>query len=105
MIQRVSMTNRSVPFARNNEQKKIVNTEQKTAVKPYIDSFKKHASDSTPLLFAVSGAWTAYDVVTKKTPLKKALSNNFLGFFAPVLVASSIVLSIIENKKTSKSSN
>ncbi len=105
MIQSVSMTNRSVSFAQNKDQKKILPSEQKTKMKPYVDSFKKHASDSTPLLLAVSGGWAAYDIISKKSTVKTALMNNFLGFFAPVLVASSVVLSIVENKKTSKSSN
>ena len=105
MIQSVSMANRSVSFAQNKEQKKIVTAKQKSKIKSYTDSFKKHAVDSTPLLLAVSGAWTAYDVVTKECSLKIALKNNFLGFFAPVLIASSTILSIVENKKTSKSSS
>lgn len=105
MIQRVSMSNRSVTFAQNAEKNTFISGEKKSKIKPYTDSFLKHASDSVPLLLAVSGGWTAYDVVTKKAPLKSALKNNFLGFFAPVLVVSSAILSMVENKKTSKSSN
>lgn len=104
MIQRVSMSNRSVSFAQNAEKKPFISKESKEKVKPYADSFIKQASDSTPLLFAVAGGWTAYDVITKKAPLKSAIINNFLGFFAPVLLVSSAILSIVENKKTSKSS-
>ena len=104
MIQHVSMQNRSISFAQNAKKKPFVSDEKKAKVKTYTDSFVKHASDSTPLLLAVAGGWTAYDVATKKAPLKSAIKNNFLGFFAPVLVVSSAILSMIENKKTSKSS-
>ena len=105
MIQKISMANRSVSFAQNTEKKEFISESGKAKVKSYTDSFVKHASDSTPLLLAVAGGWTAYDVVTKKAPFKSAVANNFLGFFAPVLIASSAILSIVENKKTSKSSN
>ena len=105
MIQRVSMTNRSVTFAQNAEKKTFISDEKKAKMNPYVDSFIKNAGDSTPLLLAVSGGWTVYDVASKKAPLKIALKNNFLGFFAPVLLVSSAILSVVENKKTSKSSN
>lgn len=99
MIQRISIANRSVTFAQNKEQKKNLTSKQKTEIKPYFDSFKKHAGESIPLLLAVSGAWTAYDIISKKSNFKTALLNNVVGFFAPVLIASSAVLSIVENKK------
>lgn len=102
MIPKVSMTNNSVSFSANKKENQTKTTSKLT---PYVDSFVKHASDSAPVMVAVTGAWTAYDVVTKKSKLKTALANNVLGFLAPVLLASSAILAVVENKKTSKSSN
>lgn len=104
MIQQVSMANR-MSFSKKDKQTKPLNNE-KTATKmtPYVDSFKKHAQESKPVLLAVSTGWTLYDVLSKTRSFPKALLLNFGCFFAPVLIASSAILSVIENKKTSKSS-
>ena len=70
--------------------------------KPYVDSFVKHAKQSTPVLLLLTGAWTAIDKTSKNIPIKKSLLNNLTGFFAPVLIASSALLACIENKKNSE---
>lgn len=104
MIHGVSMTNNRIPFSQDNKQK-LSNTSAFNKVTPFVDSFVKNSIDSTPMLLAITGGWTAYDVISKKSTLPKALTNNFLGFFAPVMLISSTILSVVENKKTSKSSN
>ena len=72
---------------------------------PYVDSFVKNSIESTPLLLAVSGGWAAYDIIFQKVPVRKSLARNLLGFFLPVMLVSSSILSVVENKKTSKRSN
>ena len=104
MIQRVSMTNNKVSFSQNTKQNSS-NTVKTSKITPYVDSFVKNSVDSTPMLLAVTGAWTAYDILSQKAPWKKAIKHNVMGFFVPVMLVSSSILSIVENKKTSKSSN
>ena len=104
MIQKVSMANNRVSFSQDNK-KPLSDAAKTSKVTPYVDSFVKNAADSTPMLLAVTGAWTAYDVLSHNCKLKQALTRNILGFFVPVIAISSTILSIVENKKTSKSSN
>ena len=104
MIQGVSMTNNRISFAKENKSK-VVNTIKSSKMAPYVDSFIKNSIESTPMLLAVSGGWTAYDIIFQKKSVAKSLSHNFLGFFLPVMLVSSSILSVFENKKTSKSSN
>ena len=104
MIQSVSMINNRVSFSQDKKLKLSDNIKS-SKIAPYVDSFVKNSIESTPMLLAVSGGWTAYDIIFQKVPVRKSLAHNFLGFFLPVMLVSSSILSVVENKKTSKSSN
>lgn len=104
MIQSVSMINNKVSFSQDKKPKLSDNIKS-SKMAPYVDSFVKNSIESTPMLLAVSGGWTAYDIIFQKVPVRKSLAHNFLGFFLPVMLVSSSILSVVENKKTSKSSN
>lgn len=101
MIQRVSGQNNTPSLKKSAENvKKKFHSKIDTA-KPYADSFIKNAKQSTPVLLGVTAVWSIIDNRTKKVPLKKSLSNNMKGFFVPVIIFSSALLSFIENKKSS----
>ena len=104
MIESVSITSVSAPIKHQNKPLPVapLKSYKDNKVKPYFDSFIKHAKQSTPVLLILTGAWTAIDKGSKNIPIKKSLMNNFVGFFVPVLVASSALLAGIENKKTSE---
>lgn len=103
MIQRVSIPNNSKNSLKQTRQsgKTIVSTQLNT-VKPYIDSFVKNTKKSTPAIAGFTAFWTLVDKSSKNISLKKAVTNNIKGFFIPVLVGSSVLLSVIENKKSQK---
>ncbi len=88
-----------VPFKKdlysNPQNKNLYNN---PAVK-YTDSFVKHSVESVPALLAMTTLWAAIDKTSGKMPFKQAFANNFKVFFLPVLVASSALLSYIDNRK------
>lgn len=104
MIESVSAANISTPIKTQKKPQASIsvksNKESKSS--PYFDSFVKHAKKSTPTLLILTGVWTAIDKTSRNIPIKKSLVNNFTGFFAPVLIASSALLAGIENKKSSE---
>ncbi len=103
MIQRVSIPNNSkMSFKQNKQISKADSVKTLNAVKPYADSFISNAKKTTPMMLALTGMWTAVDVSSKKMPVSNALLNNIKGFFLPVVIGSSLLLSVIENKKTQK---
>ena len=104
MIQSVSMTNSRVSFSQDKKSKLSDNIKS-GKMAPYVDSFVKNSIESTPMLLAVSGGWTAYDIIFQKNTVSKSLARNFLGFFLPVMLVSSSILSVVENKKPSKRTN
>lgn len=72
--------------------------QQKPKLHQYTDSFVKHSVQSAPMLLALTGLWTVFDS-SRSIPLKKAAMNNMKNFFLPVIIASSALLAVIENKK------
>lgn len=102
MIQGISAVNNSTPIKKQNQPlaNSSVKLENEHPSTRYVDSFVKHAKQSTPALLVLTGVWTAVDKVSKNMPVKKSLVNNLVGFFAPVLIVSSALLAGLENKKT-----
>lgn len=76
----------------------------KREITPQIDSFKKYAKETKPALLTIATGWTIYDIVSKTRSIPKSIISNYFGFFIPTLIATSAVLSYVENKKPSKSS-
>ncbi|MCD7739748.1 MAG: hypothetical protein LUH11_00140 [Candidatus Gastranaerophilales bacterium] len=104
MITRVSgAKGEFVPvFKQNGITKENSGVKKENTAKPYIDSFVKHSKKSAPWLLCAAAVLTAADCASKKIPVKKSIKNNVLGFFAPVLICSSAILSAVENKKNSE---
>ncbi|MCD7779450.1 MAG: hypothetical protein LUH05_02110 [Candidatus Gastranaerophilales bacterium] len=94
-----SSNENSAPMQKNLTDKKPVNAKGETA-KKYVDSFVKNAAQSTPVLLGLTAVLSVSDKNAKNIPMKTSLKNNFKQYFIPVLVCSSAVLSVIENKKT-----
>lgn len=104
MIKPVSMVNR-VSFAQKNIGNSLFNYDNaKMKMTPQIDSFKKYVKETKPALLTIATGWTIYDIISKTRSVPKSIICNFVGFFIPTLIASSAILSFVENKKPSKSS-
>ena len=65
-----------------------------------MDSFVKHAKQSSPFLLGMTVFWTIIDKTTKQVPFKKSVVNNLTSFFAPVLICSSAILAGIEHRQS-----
>ncbi len=103
MIQRVSAPSNNTPSFKKSFEKPSERINDKVNhVSPYIDSFVSNAKQSTPMLLGVTALWALFDKSSRKIPLKKAFMNNLKGFFIPVILISSALLSFIENKKPSE---
>ena len=87
-----------IPFKRNLSPTQKNNEEQKNTALRYTDSFIKHSAESTPALFFMTALCSHLDKSSGKMPFKQAFIKNFKGFFLPVLVASSALLSYIDNR-------
>lgn len=106
MIQNISMPKTSLySFKQNKQIDKPDVIKKGNPVKSYADSFVKNAEKSLPVLTVMTAMWTAIDVYSRKVPIKQALLNNMKGFFAPVLLFSSALLALIENKNEPKKDN
>lgn len=101
MIQGISFKNNfsDMPQVLPNASKQ--KTKKNSPIKSYADSFVKHAKQSTPPLLAMTGIWVVVDKITKKNTIIKSLASNLKGFFLPVLLVSSAILAVVENKKSS----
>ncbi len=102
MIQKVSAGNSRMP-AMNTKKNKAASMLKKgmDTVKTYTDSFVKHTKKSVPILFGMTIVW-AIAGCNDKRPFKTAFKNNIKNFFVPVLLLSSVLLMILENKKPKK---
>lgn len=101
MIQKVDLFKAFRPnFKQNKNNEASTATANKGLV--FTDSFVKHAAQSTPVMLAITTAWSLIDKNTYKIPFKKAMKNNLLNFFTPVLLLSSLLLAGIENRKAKK---
>lgn len=107
MIQSISEANNSTPIKKRSQPlaSSPVKPQKEHPSTQYVDSFVKHAKQSTPALLVLTAAWTAVDKISRNISIKKSLVNNLVGFFAPVLVVSSALLAGIENKKTPENTN
>ncbi len=104
MIQPVSQMSSFVSFKKTNNQKKQ-DKKNNSTIKKYSDSFIKHSTESAPMLLGLTAIWSLLDSSGRNIPVKKSIMNNLTGFFLPVLVFSSAILSIIENRPTNKNKN
>ena len=75
-----------------------------SAVSKYADSFVRHTVESAPALFGLSVLWSVCEK-SASYPFKKAMWNNLKNYFAPVLLATSVILTTIENIPNKKSKN
>lgn len=100
MIKPVSETNR-FEAARQKFSEKM------EAIKPdknssfavrYADSFVRHSAESAPVLGALTIFWSFIDK-SRFGSVKKALGYNAKNFFLPVLLITSAITALIENKK------
>ena len=99
MISSIKPTCR-IPFKRNSLATSKNIERQTSPVQKYTDCFLKHSAESVPALFAMTLLWSHLDKASGKMSFKQAFHNNMKSFFAPVLIASSILLSYIDNKNT-----
>lgn len=91
----------------NNSFKNIYTTDakpedKKALHKVYADSFIRNAKETTPMLLGLTSIVSVLDYGKKQVDMKKVLKKNLLRYFVPVLIASSTICSIIENKKEKK---
>ena len=70
----------------------------------YADSFVKHSVDSAPVLSGLTLVWSVLDK-SRGIPFKKALSNNIKNFFLPVMLVTSAITALLENRKMNKKEN
>ena len=102
MIQRVGQRQNNIKISSfKGYNKAAANT--RPAISNYADSFVKHAAESTPMLLGLTLLWSLIDNASRSIKVSTAIKNNFIGFFLPVNIASSLLLAIIENKKTKES--
>ena len=99
MIQKISLADNKLSFRQEQPKAEKSAAPVKTKARLYTDSFLNNAVKSTPLLLSLSAVWSIIDYGTKKESLIKAFSNNLKWFFVPVLIVSSAIMAITENKK------
>ncbi len=83
----------------------VNSNEQTPKIKQFGASFVSNVADRAPALLILTGGFTAFDNLIRKVPVKHALKNNLKWVFAPVLLITSFVSAIIENKQINKGSN
>lgn len=93
-----SVSQKTFPNVVKQDTKKPIINQQKPKLYQYTDSFVKHSVQSAPMLLALTGLWTVLDT-SRSIPLKQAAMNNMKNFFLPVIIASSALLAVIDNKK------
>lgn len=87
-----------IPFKRNLSVTHNKFEKQKSTALKYADSFLHHSVESVPAMLTMTVLWSYLDKAAGKTTFKNAFANNVKGFFLPVLVASSALLSYIDNR-------
>lgn len=103
MIKVVGSNSQSPVFTKNINQKTKKQDSSFTEFKKnYTDSFIKHSKETAPVLLGVTSLWAALDYGSRKIPVTKAIKNNLLYFFFPLLILSSGVLAGIDNSKSNK---
>lgn len=101
MINNVSQTNTS-PVFNKKYTASIKPQEKQSNFKEYRDSFIRNAKESAPMLLGLTSIMTIIDYGKEQTEITKLLRRNLAKYFAPVLIGTSILCSIIENKKSKK---
>lgn len=102
MIQKVSQISPAGVFKQTDNKTTPNNNRTQPRVKGYADSFVKHSIQSTPGILGITALWSLVDNKTRNIPLKKAFTGNFKNFFIPVILVSSAILALIENKNSKK---
>ena len=98
MIKVVGSNSPSPVFTKNiNKNTKKQDSAFSKFKKNYTDSFLKHSKETAPVLLGVTSLWATLDYGTRKIPITKAIKNNLLYFFFPVLILSSGILAGIDN--------
>ena len=92
----------NISFKAAEKENKNINTYKSNKIKDFSDSFVKHSAQSAPMLLALTGVWSIIDKKSAKIPLGKSFVNNLSHFFLPVLLISSTILSLFENKNNNK---
>lgn len=100
MINTVSKTN-NYSF-KNKYTNNLKPEDKKNLHKAYTDSFIRNAKETTPMLLGLTSIISVMDYGKKQVEMKTILKKNLLRYFVPVLIASSTICSIIENKKEKK---
>lgn len=68
--------------------------------KIYTDSFIKHTKKSVPMLLALTAVKSLFDYgSSNNNSVQKVFASNMACFFTPILIGSSLVLSLVENRK------
>lgn len=97
MIKAISQVNNKTSFKKQYTTE-VKAEDKKVLHKKYADSFLKNAKESAPVFLALTSVITVLDYGKKQADIKKLLKKNLLKYFAPVLIASSMLCSYIENK-------
>ena len=101
MINKLSQVNNSVSFRENYTSKPDIEKKE-FKYKEYTDSFVRNAKEATPMVLGMTSIITVLDYGKKQVDIPKLLKENMLKYFLPVLVATSALSTIIENKKSKK---
>jgi hypothetical protein len=101
LINHISQTNNSTTFNQKYTGN-IKPQEPKSNFKNYTDSFVRNAKESAPMLLGFTSIITILDYGREKMEITKLLKKNLAKYFVPVLIGTSAICSIIENKKSKK---
>ena len=101
MINQISQTNTPPVFSKKYTGN-IKPQQKKSKFKTYKDSFIRNAKESTPMLLGFTSIITLLEYGKNQVEIPKLLKKNLLQYFAPVLVVTSALCAIIENKKSKK---
>lgn len=99
MIQPVSAINVNNPTMKKEPVSVPI---QKTRDNNVVDTFVKYTKESTPFLLGMTAFWSVYDGVTRKVPLTKSVPHNIVTLFLPVLLGTSLVMTVLESRAKSK---
>ena len=101
MINSISKNNYN-PVFKKTYTGNIKPQEKNAKFKPYKDSFIRNAKEASPMLLAFTSIFTILEHGKTQIEIPKLLKKNILTYFAPVLIGTSALCAIIENKKSKK---
>lgn len=95
MIEKISSRSIASSFG-----KKInLNEKERIYFENYVDEFVKETKTNAPLLFGITSVWTILEYANSKDVLAKVLKRRLLGFFAPLLIGTSVLMAYIKTPK------